>query len=353
MSELKKLLVQQVQQGCSDLHLVVGEAPILRQKNGELQALATARPLTLATLEAFIRELIGEPGWRKLRAEKEVGSSFTLPGTGRFRATFYEETRGPAIALRTIPFGVPEPAELAISPPVLESILRLNGLILVTGPNGSGKSTTLASLIEYINNRRACHIITIEDPIEFTFTRKKALISQRAVGLDAVSFAAAVKHTLRQDVDVIMIGEMRDLETIATAITLAETGHLVLATLHTDDAARAIQRIVDVFPGSQQAQIALQLSYSLTAILSQRLLPNAERTKRICVREVLFANSAVRHAIRARKTSEIYSQMQINRAEGMQLFDDQLREFVQKGLITREVALASAHDLKHFEESLT
>lgn len=351
MSKLQNFLQYQIENHCSDLHLITGEPPILRQPNGDLKVLPEAAILTKTEIETFIQEIIGVKGLAKLQTAKEFGCSFTLSELQNFRVTFYQETRGPAIAFRSISLQIPTPEELAIPPKILQTVLRKDGLILVTGPNGSGKSTTLASLINYINHHRKCHIITIEDPIEFTFKREKALISQRAIGLDAVSFSSAVKHTLRQDVDVIMIGEMRDLETIATAMTLAETGHLVLATLHTDDAPRAIQRIVDVFPSTQQNQIALQFSHSLSAILSQRLIPSADHTKRVCVREILLANPGIRHAIRTHKISEIYSQMQISGADGMYLFDHELRKFVDQGLITFEDALLSAHDPKHFEEN--
>jgi twitching motility protein PilT len=224
--------------------------------------------------------------------------------------------------------------------------------ILLVGPTGSGKSTTLASLIDFINTNRTARIITIEDPIEFIFTRKKAVISQRAVGLDTKSFAHAIKSSMREDADVIVVGEMRDLETMATAITLAETGHLVLATLHTDDAPRAIQRILDVFPGLQQQQIALQLSHSLSAVMSQRLIPRKDGDGRICVREIMFNNSGIANAIRERKISEIYSQIQISGEDGMRLFDDSLLRFVKSGKITKDEALHSAHDPIQMAETL-
>jgi twitching motility protein PilT len=288
--------------------------------------------------------MIGQDGLKKLLEKKEFDYALEIPKLSRFRLTFYEEARGPAIACRAIASKISRPEELDLPPEILPKVLRTDGLILVTGPNGSGKSTTLASLIEYINKHRYRHIVTIEEPIEFIFSRKKSVISQRAVGINAKSFSEAVKQTVRQDVDVIVVGEMRDLETISTAITLAETGHLVLATLHTNDAPRAVQRIVDVFPATQQNQIALQLSYSLSAILSQRLLPCSDGEGRVCVREVLLATPGVCHAIRERKISEIYAQMQINREMGMRLFDDSLLEFVQKGTIKLEDAMHAAHD---------
>ena len=352
MPEIQKLLEHQIKNGCSDLHIITGEPPLFRIKNGELKPLEGTKAYTKEDVEKTILEIIGEEGLKKLQSKKEFDASMEKPGLSRFRITCYEESRGPAVAIRAIPFEIPKPKSLGIPTEILERVLRTDGLILVTGPNGSGKSTTLASLIEYINENRQAHIITIEDPIEFTFKRKKSVISQRAVGINTSNFAKAVKHTVRQDADVVVIGEMRDLETIATAITLAETGHLVIATLHSDDAPRAVQRIVDVFPAEQQDQIALQLSHSLSAIMSQRLLPKKDDSGRICVREIMLMNSGIRHAIRSRKIYELYSQMQINREAGMRLFDDHLKEYVEKDLITAEQALRNAHDPQQLKENL-
>ncbi|MFH1375915.1 MAG: PilT/PilU family type 4a pilus ATPase [Patescibacteria group bacterium] len=350
--DLQKLLEHQIDNSCSDLHLITDEPPMFRLKNGELTPLDGAVALRREDIEEVALEIIGEAGLEKLRKYKEVDFAMEKKGLSRFRVTFYEEVRGPAIAFRAIPFEIPAPEEIGIPQEILERALRSDGLILVTGPNGSGKSTTLASIIEYINEHRRCHIITIEDPIEFTFTRKKSVISQRAVGINAESFSKAIKHTVRQDVDVIVVGEMRDLETIQTALTLAETGHLVLATLHTDDAPRAVQRIVDVFPEGAQSQIALQLSHSLTAIMSQRLLPNKDNTARVCVREIMLMNSGIAHAIREGKISEIYSQIQISGESGMRLFDDHLLELVKADLISVPEALHSAHDPQQMREHL-
>jgi len=350
--ELKKLLEYQVHHGCSDLHFITGEPPLLREKNGKIQPIADAAVLTKEDVEKIVLKIIGETGLKTLSKKKEIDYAMEEPGLSRFRISFYEEIRGPAIAIRAIPFEIPKPKEIGIPPTILECALHTDGLILITGPNGSGKTTTLASLIDYINENREAHIITIEDPVEFIYHRKKSVISQRAVGIDTDSFSVAIKHAVRQDVDVIVIGEMRDLETISTAITLAETGHLVLATLHTDDAPRTVQRIVDVFPATQQQQIALQLSYSLLAVMSQRLLPKKDKTGRICVREIMLMTSGIRHAIRARKISEIYSQIQISRETGMQLFDDNLLEYVKKGIVSLEPALRVAHDPQQLHANL-
>lgn len=353
MINLNKLLALQIENGYSDIHLLTDEPPFFRLRNGELAPVEEdAPPLIKEEIEAAAKDIIGDAGLEKLQQEKEVDFALEKPGLSRFRLTFYEEARGPAIAVRAIPYEIPKPHDIGIPDEVLEKASRTDGLILVTGPTGAGKSTTLASLVDFINEQRSVRIVTIEDPIEFVFQRKKAVISQRAVGINALTFADAIKHTVRQDADVIVVGEMRDLETIKTAITLAETGHLVLATLHTDDAPRAIQRIVDVFPGDQQKQIALQLSHSLLAILSQRLVRKRDGEGRVCVREIMFNNSGIANAIRERKISEIYSQIQINGENGMQLFDDHLLKLIQDGEIEKDEALQTAHDPNQLLENL-
>ena len=344
MIDLEKLLAKQIEHGYSDLHLITSEPPFFRVRNGDLTVAEGEESVSKEEMEKITVDIIGEDGLKKLNEEKEVDYGIERKGLSRFRVTFYEESRGPAIAIRAIPFEIPTPEQIGIPEEILNSVSRSEGLILITGPTGSGKSTTLASLIDHINEKKCVRIITIEDPIEFVFKRKKAIISQRAVGIDAKSFATAIKHTMRQDADVIVVGEMRDLETIQTAITLAETGHLVLATLHTDDSPRAIQRIVDVFPAEQQKQIALQLSHSLTAVMSQRLLPRKDGDGRACIRELMLVNSGIAHAIREGKISEIYSQIQINSDSGMKLFDDNLLEFIKRDEIDIEQAMQAAHD---------
>ncbi len=352
MVNLECLLEEQIEKNCSDLHLITGEPPFFRSSNGKIEVKEDAMPISKNELVQITEEIIGKTGLLKLQEEKEVDLAIERKGLSRFRMTFYEESRGLAIAIRAIPFEIPKPDKIGISEEVLNRVSRNEGLILITGPTGSGKSTTLASLVDFINTNREVRIVTIEDPIEFTFTRKKAVISQRAVGINAKSFEKAIKHTMRQDVDVIVVGEMRDLETIKTAITLAETGHLVLATLHTDDAPRSIQRIVDVFPAEQQQQIALQLAQSLSAVISQRLVPKKDGSGRVCVRETMFVNSGISNAIRERKIPEIYSQIQINGESGMRLFDDHLLEFVKAGEINTNEAIHAAHDPQQMLESL-
>jgi twitching motility protein PilT len=332
------LLRTQVAAYASDLHLVTGEVPHIRDRVGSLMPLPDTAILTGADILAVLTELAGETGVTALQTAKEYEIGFARDTLGRFRATFYIEQRGPAVALRAIPTEIPTPAELGLPQVLVDLVERQDGLILVTGPNGHGKSTTLASLINHINRTQAAHIITIEDPIEFVYPKGKSIISQRAAGLHTQSFATAVRHTVRQDADVIVVGEMRDMETIATALTLAETGHLVLGTLHTHDAPRTVQRIIGVFPPEQQRQIAIQLSHSLSAVVAQRLLPTSDGTGRVCAREIMLGSSGVRHSIRELQISELYSQIQINREMGMISFDESLRELIQ----TRKINLAEA-----------
>ena len=353
MTDIEKLLKRQIEHDCSDLHIITDEPPFLRTRNGELHPVEKSTALSKEDVENMTSSIIGESGLEKLKEKKEVDFAIERKGLSRFRVTFYEELRGPAIAFRAIPFEIPEPDQIGIPKEVLERVVRNDGLILVTGPTGSGKTTSLASLVNFINTNRKLRIVTIEDPIEFTFKRKKSVISQRAVGINTESFSKAIKHTMRQDVDVIVVGEMRDLDTIQTAITLAETGHLVLATLHTDDAPRAIQRIVDVFPAEQQKQISLQLSHSLSTVMSQRLIPKKDGSGRVCVREVMFNNSGIANAIRENKLPEIYSQIQINGEAGMKLFDESLLEFVKSGEIDPEEAILAAHDSTQMLQTLS
>lgn len=352
MINIEKLLIQQVEHECSDLHLITDEPPFLRDQNGELQPIAGLPAISKDEIEKIARGILGEKGVQKLHEEKEVDYAIERKGLSRFRVAFYEEMRGPAIAFRAIPFEIPSPEQIGIPQGILERVSRNEGLVLVTGPTGAGKSTTLASLVNFINANRTARIVTIEDPIEFVFQRNKSVISQRAVGINTQSFARAVRNSMRQDANVIVVGEMRDLETMATAITLSETGHLVLATLHTDDAPRAIQRILDVFPAQQQQQIGLQLSHSISAIMSQRLIPRKDGQGRICIREVMYNNTGIANAIRERKISEIYSQIQINGESGMWLFDDNLLKYVKSGIISKEEAMHAAHDPVQMADSL-
>jgi twitching motility protein PilT len=265
-----------------------------------------------------------------------------VPGAARFRVNAYRQRFALGAAFRLIPQEIPAMDSLGLPPVVAEFTRKPRGLVLVTGPTGSGKSTTLAAMIDEINATRSEHIMTVEDPIEFLHRHKQCLVNQRELGSDATSFASALKAALRQDPDVILVGEMRDLETISTALTAAETGHLVFATLHTQDAPQTIDRMIDVFPSNQQAQVRVMLSVALQGILTQQLLPTADGSGRIVAVEALVPTPAVRHLIREGKTHQIYSAMQTGGAHGMQTMDYALADLVRAGKITRELALARA-----------
>lgn len=276
--------------------------------------------------------------------ENEVDFSYGVQGVGRFRVNVYQEKNGPAVAFRVIPYVIPSFTEIGLGE-IGEQIANLpRGLVLVTGPTGSGKSTTLATILDYINFHRQCHIITIEDPIEFIYNHKKSMVTQREINSHTISFARAIKSALRQDPDVVLVGEMRDLETIAAAVTLAETGHLVLSSLHTVDAAQTVDRIIDVFPPYQQQQIRMQLAMSLKAVISQTLVPLEEGVGRIAAREIMINNDAIRNCIMKGETHQIYSMIELGKNQGMQLLDDSLAALYQAGKISKDSAVSKASD---------
>jgi twitching motility protein PilT len=279
--------------------------------------------------------MLGEKGLEAFEQEKELDFSFSL-GIHRFRVNAFHDSRGPGLAMRYIPVRIPSPEELSIPKQVIELLHRDRGLILVTGPTGSGKSTTLASMVEYVNQNFKKHIITIEDPIEFNFVSKNSLIHQREVGAHTKSFPRAIKSSLREDPDVILVGEMRDPETMQAAITLAETGHLVLSTLHTNDTVQSVDRIIDAFPASQQGQVRVQLAMALTAVVSQSLLPKKDGNGRVIAREVLINNDAVRSVIQRGLTHQLYSIVELGSQEGMVLMDRYLEGLYTKGFISQE-----------------
>lgn len=289
---------------------------------------------------------------RKFERTRELDFSFGISGLGRFRINAHFQRGSVASAIRLIPYRIPSLSELNLPPVLTDLALKESGLILVTGPTGCGKSTTLASMVEIINEKKFSHIIIIEDPIEYLHHHKKSIIEQREVGTDTLSFGASLKYALRQDPDVILIGEMRDLETIATAITAAETGHLILATLHTPDAPQSIDRIIDVFPPHQQNQVRMQLSSCLQAVIAQRLLPREDKKGRIPAVELLIATPAVRNLIRSGKTHQLYTAMETGAQFGMQTMDQALKDLVRKGRITLDTALYVARDPKNFRASL-
>ncbi|MCL6450771.1 MAG: type IV pilus twitching motility protein PilT [Acetobacteraceae bacterium] len=329
---IDELLRQAVELGASDLHLTVESPPVIRI-NGELCPLGT-QALAPEDTQRMAEELL-EPRLRgRFEELGEVDFSYSLHGVGRFRVNAYRQRGTVALALRVIPSRIPGFEELGL-PPVLAALARKNaGLVLVTGPTGSGKSTTLAAMIDLINNERKCHVITLEDPIEYLHRHRRSVIVQREIGVDSASFASALRAALRQDPDVILVGEMRDLETISIALTAAETGHLVLATLHTPDASQTVDRVVDVFPPYQQEQVRVQLAGTLQGIVAQQLLARHDRPGRVAAFEVLIATPAVRNLIREGKTHQLPSAIQTGAKYGMIAMDASLRDLLQRGLIS-------------------
>jgi len=336
--EIDALLRIMVAKNASDLHLRVGSPPMLRI-DGKLVAITDWQPLTIKDTEAIF-ESISTPEHRKsFAAELELDIAYSASGIGRFRVNVLRQRGTLAFAIRLVPFKIPTIDQLNLPAIYKELILKPRGLILVTGPAGAGKSTTMAAMIDYLNETESRNIITIEDPIEYLHHNKKSIIAQRDLGEDTRSFELALIHTLRQDPDVIYIGEMRDLTTIATAIRAAETGHLVLGTLHTTDAAQTIDRMIDIFPANQQGQIRIQLSQVLEAVLTQCLLPRIEGEGRVAAFEILLATPAVRNLIRQGKSHEVPNVMNLSTKEGMQTLDQALAKLVKAQVVSREVAL--------------
>ncbi len=326
------------QKNASDLHLIVDEPPYLRI-DGELKAISEYKPITHDVMERLILSLLNENQKEVFYRKRELDISHQIEGVSRYRVNLHWEKDNMGMVARVISSNIPTLDELEMPPIVHELLQRPSGLILVTGPTGCGKSTSLAAMIRTINEERLANIITFEDPIEFIHKSNKSIIKQRQLGSDIVSFSEGLKHALRQDPNVIMVGEMRDLETIATTITLAETGHLVLATLHTHNASQTIDRIIDIFPPYQQAQVRLQLSISLSAVISQKLLPRVGGG-RAAVREIMVNNPAVGNTIRENKIPQLRTILQTSAREGMMTMDQALKEALQKNLIDEPTALA-------------
>lgn len=344
------LLEEVVRKNASDLHIQVGLPPMIRVDGSLIPATGTD-VLDEATVERLIFAILDEDQKQVLLKDKEFDFSFAFGTMGRFRVNAFHERGNLAAALRLIPSDIRSITELGMPSIVQKFADYPRGLVLVTGPTGSGKSTTLAAIIDKINTERSDHIITIEDPIEYTHKSKKSVIVQREIHYDTYSFSAALRSSLRQDPDVVLIGEMRDLETISAAITIAETGHLVFATLHTNSAAQSIDRMIDVFPPHQQPQIRAQLSNILMAICSQRLVPSIGGG-RVVAAEVLIANSAVRNIIREGKSHQLDAVIQTGADQGMQTMDRTLAGLVQAGTVTFEDARSYAVDLGEFERLL-
>ncbi len=338
--DLLDLIKYAMNNRASDIHITVGVPPILRI-DGVLEYFGE-KILYPEDTERLVKEILDERQIEELQLRGEIDTSYSSPGIGRFRVNAYKQRGSYAMALRIIPLKIPTMEELGL-PTVVKDLARLpRGLILVTGPTGSGKSTTLASMINLINEERNCHILTLEDPIEYLHKHNKSIVNQREIGLDSNSFASALRAALRQDPDVILVGEMRDLETISIALTAAETGHLVLSTLHTIGAAKTIDRVVDVFPPHQQQQIRVQLASVMQAIISQQLLPKANGEGRIAAFETMIATPAIRNLIREEKIHQIDTVIQTSKKQGMQTMDNSLLELYQKGLISRETVLSQA-----------
>ena len=349
--DIDELLTYAVRNGASDLHLANQLPPAIRI-DGSLRPIEGLARVDNEQIREMVYRILTQSLRERFEAEKELDTAHTIMGVGRFRVNLFQQRGSIGTVMRAIPHEIP-PFDTLGLPPVIPSLAELRrGLVLVTGPTGSGKSTTLASLINIINLSKPLHIVTIEDPIEFLHTHNRSIVNQREVGADTKSFAEALRHVLRQDPDVILIGEMRDPETIATALTAAETGHLVFSTLHTQDAPQTIDRIIDVFPSSQQDQIRIQLAGSLEAVVTQQLVLSATGYGRTPVAEVMLCNPAIRNLIRSRKTHQIYSLVQTGAAAGMQTMDQGLAKAVRAGAITEAMAFDRCHDPSELRDYL-
>lgn len=347
---VQELLKYSVDSGASDLHLSVGSIPMVRI-NGEMRKLQLPA-IDEDTMDGIVSEVMDNNQQDMFRENLEIDFSTALEGYGRFRVNFFQQLNGVAGVFRTIPSEIMSTDELGV-PPFLNTLAMLDkGLVLLTGPTGCGKSTTLAAMIDYINDHRSCHIITIEDPVEYYHSSRNSLINQRELGANTLSFTNALRSALREDPDVILVGEMRDLQTIQLALTAAETGHLVLSTLHTSSSAKAIDRIIDVFPASQKSQIRSMLSESLEAIVAQKLLPTKNRDGRVPAAEILVATTAVRNLIREDKIYQIPTVLQSGGTEGMQTLDSDLQRLLMQGTISREDAAQIADNPENFRKGL-
>ncbi|MGZ4384914.1 MAG: type IV pilus twitching motility protein PilT [Gaiellaceae bacterium] len=327
--------------GASDLHVAAGSPPLVRV-HGELHPLEELGNLEPDDTQELLYRILSTEQQKRLEVDRQIDLSYAVSGLARFRVNVFFQRSAVGAAFRLIPYKILTLEELGLPTSLHDMAQRPRGLVLVTGPTGSGKSTTLAALIDEINRNRAGHILTIEDPIEFLHRHRRCLVNQREIGTDASGFAEALRAALRQDPDVILLGEMRDLETISTALTAAETGHLVFATLHTRGAAGTIDRIIDVFPAEQQGQVRAMLASSLEGIVTQTLLPTADGQGRVAALEILIPDYAVRNLIRQRKLEQIYSVMQTGTTRGMQTMEQALCDLVLRGTISTEIALDSS-----------
>jgi twitching motility protein PilT len=335
--DFAEVLTRMANDRASDVHLSPGFRPAIRLR-GRITPLEEYEPLTPQQTRDTVYSLLNDDQRKRFEARKQLDLAYAVPGVARFRVNCFFQRGSISAAFRRIPHQIPKLDELGLPPVLGELTKKPRGLVLVTGPTGSGKSTTLAAMLDIINEQREEHILTIEDPIEFLHTHKRCIVNQREIGADAEDFAVAIKSALREDPDVILVGEMRDLETMSTALTAAETGHLVFATLHTQSTSQTVDRIIDIFPAQQQAQVRMQLSIGLQGIVTQQLLPTIDGAGRVVATEVLIPTPAVRNLIREGKTHQIYSAIQTSGSIGMQTMDAHLAQLVRFGRVSRQLA---------------
>ena len=348
---IDEILRKMVEVGASDVHLRVPSQPVFRI-DGALIVQEDFPKMGMAEMEAAFEYVTSPEQREEFYKERELDFAYSVSGLARFRVNAMQQRGTISMAFRVVPFKILTIDELSLPQICKQLILKPRGMILITGPTGSGKSTTMAAMIDYLNETKACNIITIEDPIEYLHRNKKSLIAQRDLGDDTKSFNAALVHSLRQDPDVIVIGEMRDIDTMSIAIRAAETGHLVLGTLHTRDATQTVDRIIDMFPSAQQAQIRMQISQSIEGILSQALLPKDNGKGRAAAFEIMLANSAVRNLIRDGRTYELPNVIQLNNKDGMITLDQSLAELVADGMVSKEEALSKSSNPERLEKIL-
>jgi twitching motility protein PilT len=332
----------------SDLHLTVGSPPMIRV-HGDLQPLPDYPKLTPKDTAGLVNAVLSDQQWAQFEEELEIDIAYSLPGISRFRVNCFQQRNAYGAVMRAIPFEIKPLHELGVPSQIERFAYLPRGLVLVTGPTGSGKTTTLASLLDLANSTRRDHIVTIEDPIEFLHQHKRCIVNQREVGVDTAGFAPALKRVLRQDPDIILVGELRDLETVSTALTAAETGHLVLATLHTQSAAQTIDRVIDIFPPHQQQEVRAQLSTALQGVVTQALVKRQDGSGRAIVCEIMFATPAIRNLIREGKNHQIPSFMQSSGQDGMLTFDQHLAERVHQDLISYEQGLELCHSAEEYK----
>jgi twitching motility protein PilT len=335
--DFAEVLNKMVEAKASDVHLTPGSPPMLRVR-GSVKPLDGYPPLTPQQTRDVVYSILNDDQRKRFENQKALDFAYAIPGVARFRVNTYFQRGAISAALRHTPDKIPDLEGLGLPSVMREFTRKPRGFVLITGPTGSGKTTTLASMIDIINGEREEHILTIEDPIEFLHKHNKCIVNQREIGSDAPDFSSALRSALRQDPDVILVGEMRDLETVSTALTAAETGHLVFATLHTQSAAQTVDRVIDIFPPHQQAQVRMQLSIALQGVVTQQLLPTADGSGRVVAAEVLVPTPAVRNLIREGKTHQIYSAIQTSAASGMQTMDSHLAQLVRQGKINRALA---------------